>query len=110
MSGIGLRAGWMVPYVGDRPRDVLGLTEAQEAKVSKFIGWTGKDVNGSPVDHFILILDPANAVTPTDFAATPLGTELHSNNGTHSTVYVHKAKSTPAVVGDWEVFTAATAT
>jgi len=31
MSGIGLRAGWSHPYVGDRPREILGLTEAQEA-------------------------------------------------------------------------------
>ena len=111
MSGTGNRAGWAAPYLGDRPREVLGLTQAQEAKVSTFLGFSGKQQDGSDSNAFIMIYPGTTDPTMTDFAATPLGTIVIAPfAGTHSKMYVHKAKSDTPVVGDWEVFTAATLT
>jgi len=101
MSGIGLRAGWSHPYVGDRPREILGLTEAQEATLSQFIGFTGKDVNGDPVEQFFITYDEDSAPTLTDYAETPIGTIILTPKLANVAFYQHQAQSTPAVVGDW---------
>lgn len=97
----GRRATWSQSYVGDRPRDVLALTEAQEAKLSQFIGFTGRDQSGTEVHTNILRYDGTAAPTVTDFASTPVGTILLCPKLAKPTLYIHKAQSSPAVVGDW---------
>lgn len=108
--GLGQMANWSYPYVGGRPRDILGISEAVEAKCKQFIGWSGKSPDGTPTDHFTIIVLPAETLDLTDFAATPIGTRVEHDGGTHPTIAIHKAKSDPAVVGDWEVLVAATGT
>jgi len=106
----GKRANWSGLYVSDRPRDLLGLTEAQEETIDQFIGFVGKNQDGEVKNANLLIFTGTSAPTITDYANTPKGTIIIAPFLTHSLIYVHKSQSTPAVVGDWEVFTAATVT
>jgi hypothetical protein len=109
-GGTGKRMAWSSVYQSDRPRDILQLTEDQEATLSQAIGFSGKDQNGDAQEAVILIYPGTSAPTMTNYAKTPKGTIVIAPFLTHSLMYVHKAQSTPAVVGDWEVFTAATVT
>lgn len=101
MSGVGKRAGWSHPYVGDRPRDVLGLTKDQEATISQFIGFFGKDEDDNKQEQFILRYDGTDAPTLTNYASTPIGTVIIAPKLATPTIYIHKAQSEPGVVGDW---------
>jgi len=101
MSGIGQRAGWSHPYVGDRPREVLKLTEVQEATLKQFIGFAAKEVDGDPTEQFILTYDGTDAPTLTDYATTPIGTIILTPKVASVAMYQHQAQSDPAVVGDW---------
>ena len=109
MDGKGLQSKFAFPYVGARPRAILKISEATEAKVKIVYGWAGVGQDQSPNDKFVIEQVDDVDVTPTDYADTPIGTEIKSNYGAHSRTFVHKSKSDPAVVGDWEVYTAATA-
>jgi hypothetical protein len=109
-GGTGKRMSWSSLYQGDRPRDIMDLTEDQEATLSQAIGFSGKDQNGNAKEAIILIYPGTTAPTLTNYAKTPKGTILIAPFLTHSLMYIHKSQSSPAVVGDWEVFTAATAT
>lgn len=75
MANTGKRANWMHPYVGDRPRDILGLTEAQESKTNVFIGFSGADQNGNPKNQFILSTEETT-VDFSNYASVPVGTIL----------------------------------
>lgn len=110
MSGLGKRAGWMSPYMSDRPREVLKLTEAQEATLSKFIGFVGKDQDGNRVEQFILEYDGTVAPTLTDYDETPIGTIILTPQLADVAMYIHQAQSSPAVVGDWKSVAATTVT
>jgi hypothetical protein len=110
-GGTGKRMGWSSLYQSDRPRDILGLTEEQEATLSQAIGFSGKNPEGEAKQANILVYPGTADPTLTNYAATPVGTIIIAPlAGTHSKIYIHKSKSTSPVVGDWEVFTAATAT
>ena len=106
----GKRANWSGLYVSDRPRDLLGLTEAQEETIDQFIGFVGKDQGGEVKNANILVYTGTSAPTLTDYANTPKGTIIIAPFLTHSTLFVHRLQSTPAVVGDWEKIVAATVT
>lgn len=110
MTKVGIRANWSGVYAGDRPRDILGLTQDQEAKISQFIGFTGKDQAGNPTTKFILVFNGTSNPTLTDFAATPIGTIIETPYLASTSHYIHQAKSTPAVVGDWKKVSATTVT
>jgi len=97
----GKRAGWSSLYESDRPRDILGLTEAQEGTLSQFIGFTGKDQNGKENKTFILKYEGTTAPTLTNYAETPIGTIIIAPKLATPKLYIHKTKSTPAVAGDW---------
>ena len=106
---LGTRATHSVINTSDRPRDILGLTKAQEADFSQFLGFTGRNQAGDTKSTNILFYPDTSAPTLTDYAATPLGTIIIAPFLAHSAIYIHKAASSPAIVGDWEVFTADTA-
>lgn len=99
--GDGNRAGWMVPYVGDRPRGILGLTSTQEATLAGFLGFGGKDVDGNAIEHFELIYNGTSAPTLTDYATTPINTVIWTPKLADIALYQHNAQSDPAVIGDW---------
>jgi hypothetical protein len=101
MSGIGQRAKFSFPYVGDRPREVLKLTEAQEGALSQFIGFAGTDPEDQPVEQFILVYNGTTVPTLTDYASTPIGTIILTPKLANVFCYQHQAQSSPAVVGDW---------
>lgn len=101
MANKGKRMNWSGIYVSDRPSDVLGLTQAQEAKLSQIIGFVGKDQAGVVQTKFILEYPGTSAPTVTDFASTPIGTEIHCPKLSAPRIYIHKVQSSPAVVGDW---------
>ena len=95
------RATWSVPYVSDRPRDILGLPADQEAKFSNFIGFAGKNQDAEAKTFNVVVYDGTAAPTLTDFAALPVGTVIIAPFLATPKIYVHKTKSDPAVVGDW---------
>lgn len=110
MSELGNRAGWSFPYVGNRPRDILGLTMEQEAAISQFAGFFGMDQDGNEQKLFLLKYDGTEVPTLTDYASTPVGTILLCPKVEGISHYIHQAKSDTAVVGDWKAVTAATVT
>ena len=100
----GKRAGWSSIYQSDRPRDILGLTEAQEATLKQFFGITGKDQDGEENQIFTCKYEGTSEPTLTNYATTPVGTIIIAPFLVHSKIYVHKTQSASPVVGDWEVF------
>ena len=70
---LGKRAAWSVMYASDRPRDVLKLSETQEATLKQFIGFSAMNQNGDAVDQFILTTDETS-VDLTDYPDVPIGT------------------------------------
>lgn len=110
MAGTGKRATWSYIYVGDRPREILGLTEAQEADISQFIGFSAKDQDGNSKDHFELVYEGTDAPTLTNFASTPVGTIIWCPNVADVSHYIHQAKTDTPVVGDWKVVATTTVT
>ncbi len=100
-GGTGKRAVWSSLYQSDRPRDILGLTEAQEAKIKQFIGLTGKDQDGNESQLFVLKYEGTDAPIVTDFATTPIGTVILCPKLSAPRIYIHKAQSTTPVIGDW---------
>ncbi len=102
MSGIGLKAGWSHPYVGDRPREVLKLTEAAEATISQFVGFAAKDINGNPVEQFILTTN-ATSVDLTLYSDVPIGTIILTPKVSGVFAYQRIAQATPgaSVNTDW---------
>ncbi len=100
-GGTGKRAVWSSLYQSDRPRDILGLSEVQETKISQFIGLAGKDQDGNESQLFVLKYEGTSAPTVTDFATAPIGTVILCPKLSAPRIYIHKAQSSPAVVGDW---------
>lgn len=100
-GGKGKRANWSSLYQSDRPRDILQLTEAQEATVKQFIGFGGKDQDGNERKLFIIVSDATSQPTLTDFANTPIGTIIFTPKIASILGYQHQAQSSPAVIGDW---------
>lgn len=97
----GKRANWSSLYQSDRPQDILGLTQAQEDDFGNIIGFQGRKQDGSAKSAFILVYDETDALTLTDYATTPIGTIIIAPKIAKPTIYIHKAQSSPAVVGDW---------
>lgn len=97
----GKRGNWMSYYQGDRPRDVLGLTEDQEATLKGVIGFVGKNYDGDIQEQFILIFEGTSAPTVTDYAECPIGTLILTPKLADIFGYQKQADSTPAVIGDW---------
>lgn len=97
----GQYSNWSYVYVGDRPRSILKLTEAAEAEMKQFIGFSGKSPNGDPADQFIMTFDGDAEPDLTDYADTPIGTIILTPKIANVFCYQHQAQSTPAVVGDW---------
>lgn len=104
------RAGWSTIYISDRPLDILGLTATQEDDFDQFLGLSGKTQDGSASEKFVLYYNKTSNPTLTDYASTPIGTVIIAPNIAVPKIYVHKAKSSTPVVGDWFVFTSAQAT
>lgn len=100
-SGTGKRAGWSSLYQGDRPRDILNLTEDQEATLSQILGFTGKDQDENESKLIVLVYDGTDAPTMTDYANTPIGTIVLCPLLSAPRIYIHKAQSSTAVIGDW---------
>jgi len=102
MSGVGKRAGWSSIYVGNRPRDILQLTEDLEANFSSFVGYSGRQQDGTGEDAFILTWDGTDAPTlPDDFAKLPVGTIVYTPKVADIAFYQRQALSSPEVKGDW---------
>src|SRR5690606_20247964 len=97
----GRRANWSSLYQSDRPQDILGLTQAQEEDFGNIIGFQGRKQDGTAKSTFVLVYDSADALTLTDYAETPIGTVIIAPKITKPTIFIHKAQSSPAVVGDW---------
>lgn len=73
MSKLGKRAEWSSFYKSDRPRDVLGLTQAQEALTQQFIGFSGHDQQGEPAT-FSIIVHKGSTIDLATYATVPVGT------------------------------------
>jgi|GEM_PF-2367109 len=101
-SGKGQRAGWSHPYVGDRPREILNLTEAAEATLKQFIGFAAKTVEGEPTELFILTTDETT-VNLTLYSDVPIGTIIFTPKVSGVLCYQRIAQATPGVSvnGDW---------
>lgn len=99
MANTGKRANWMQPYTGDRPRDVLQLTEAQEAKTNKFIGFSGADQNGNAVEQFFLSTDETT-VNFADYTSVPVGTILFTPKVTGVAFY-QRINNATGTSTDW---------
>lgn len=97
----GPKPGWSSPIFSENPADLYGLTKAQAEKIAQFIGFMGKDVAQADHEFNVWIYDGTDAPTVTDFAVSPIGTVLVCPKLTKSRLYIHKAQSSPAVVGDW---------
>lgn len=102
MSGIGLRAGWSYVYVGDRPREILKLTEAAEATIKQFIGFAAKQVSGEPTEQFILTTDETT-VDLTLYSDVPIGAIILTPKVSAVFCYQRIAQATPgaSVDADW---------
>ena len=100
-NGTGKRAKWGSLYQGDRPRDILNLTEDEEATLAGMFGFTLNDQDDNEAKQVFLRYDSATAITLTNYADTPIGTVIIAPKLTTPTIFVHKAQSSPGVVGDW---------
>lgn len=100
--GLGQMANWSYVYVGDRPRSVLKLTEAVEAKCKQFIGFSGKSPNGDPADQFIIV-NENTSVTLSDYSDVPIGTIILTPKVASVAFYQRIAQATPgaSVDADW---------
>jgi len=97
----GKRGNWSGIYAGDRPQDVLGLTQAQEAKLNNIIGFVGKDQNKEVKTFNVLVYKGSTAPTLTDFASTPIGTVIIAPELATPKIYIHHAKSATPATTDW---------
>jgi hypothetical protein len=97
----GKKSTWSQLYVSDRPRDLFGLSLAEEADFDAFIGFTGRDQDGNVVQKNIIYWNSATAPDLEDYADFPIGTIIVAPKLTASKIYMRKAKSSPSVVGDW---------
>lgn len=88
-------------YQGDRPRDILGLTEDEEATLKGAFGFVGRNYDGDVQEQFFLIYEGTSAPTLTDYEATPIGTIILTPKLANIAMYQHQAKSTTPVIGDW---------
>lgn len=100
-SGTGKRAKWGSLYQGDRPRDVLNLTEDQEATLKGILGFTLNDQDDNQEKQVVLVYHGTSAPTVTNYANTPIGTLIICPKLASPRIYIHKAQSSPAVIGDW---------
>lgn len=101
MSNKGKKANWSVPYVSDRPDDIFDLNLVQEAQLDNIFGIVGKNQAGVAKKKAIVWYDGEDAPTMTDFAGLPNGSLLIAWNIATPAIYVKKANSDPAVIGDW---------
>jgi len=102
MAGIGTRSKFSFPYVGDRPREILGLTEAQEATISQFIGFAGTDPDDQPVEQFILTT-LETSVTLSNYPTVPIGTIILTPKVSGVALYqrIARATQTASIDADW---------
>ena len=76
---LGKRSTWGVLVTSDRPRDVLNITEAVEAKVSQAIAFASSNQSGEEVLIPRLVWNDSSA--PADFAVfadLPVGTVIET--------------------------------
>lgn len=102
MSGTGKRMNWSSLYVGNRPRDILKLTETLEANFSEIHGFSGRQQDGTGEDVFELTWSGSVAPTlPDDFVKLPIGTRVYTPKVADVFCYQRQALSDPEVKGDW---------
>ena len=109
-ASAGRRAGWSSIYQGDRPRDILDLTQDQEATIKQFIGFIGKDQDENEKKLIVLVSEETSQPTLVSYATTPIGTIILCPNIAGVFCYIHQAQSVSPVVGDWKSVSATNCT
>jgi hypothetical protein len=102
------RSNWMGMVSSDRPREILPITKETEAKLSGVKGFNGKNEDGTVTEEFHLTWKGAvNPVVETEFPNVPIGTVIFTPESADKFCFVRKAKSDPAVAGDFKSIDAA---
>jgi len=99
---IGRKEGWEVSLTGFNVGDV-GITPEQLPMFDQILAWKTKGMKGKPVINFILIYNGTEELTLTEFANTPIGTEIRTPKVDGIFCYYHEAKSSPASADDWAI-------
>lgn len=97
----GSKSGWGYLMKSNNPEDTYILTAAQMANLGVWVGFNNLDINGDRHELNIIEYDSADAPTMTDYANTPINTLMIAAKLTKPTLFIHKAQSDPAVIGDW---------
>lgn len=99
----GQLANWSYIYVGDRPRSILGLSDAAEQTCSQFIGFSGTKPDGSPSDMFVLV-NENTSVNLTLYSNVPIGTIILTPRVSGVFCYQRIAQATKGVSvnADWQ--------
>ena len=96
---LGNKANWSVPYVSDRPREILNLNQTQEDKVKSFIGFSGRNSKGEETNTYILeTLE--TSVNLSDFASCPVGTIILTPKVSGIAFY-QRIANTGVIANDW---------
>jgi len=97
----GPKPGWSQMMYSDNPADLYGLSKAEAETIAQFFGFVGHDVAGDYTETNFMRFDGTSAPTLTNYADMPIGTVIICPKLTAPRIYIHKAQSTPGVVGDW---------
>lgn len=97
----GHKPGWSCVKQSDNPQDQYGLTAVNTAKLSQFIGFSGKDVAQDAKELLIVTYEGTSNPTVTDFALLPLGTLLVCPFLSAPRIYIKKAATASPAIGDW---------
>lgn len=97
----GKKPNWSQIIDTDNIQDIYGLSAAEGATIAQAIGFSGKDQSGNNRDQLVLAYDGTSAPTVTNWADLPVGTVVFCAKLAAPRIYIHKAQSSPAVIGDW---------
>jgi len=99
---IGRKEGWDFSSNGFEIEDI-GITKSQKTLFEQTFAFRNYGITGKPVVNFILIYNGTAELTLTEFANTPIGTEIRTPNVEGVYSYYHEKKSNPASANDWAI-------
>jgi hypothetical protein len=100
MIKLGKKEGWEIPLVGFQPKEA-GITKDQAVLFDQILAVKARNERGFPVINFILVYNGTAELNLTEYANTPIGTEIRTPNLAGVYCYYHEKKSNPPSLGDW---------
>lgn len=97
---IGRKEGWDFSSNGFEIDDI-GITKSQKSLFEQIFASRNFGLTGKRIVNFILVYKGTEQLTLTDFANTPVGTEIRTPNVEGIFAYIHEKKSNPDSVSDW---------